>query len=89
MEAAEKTAHKKLEIAIIKNPTSKVFIVKNSWDKQNVPIDKFFELGFSTNTDGRGVGLYTVQSYVKKINGLNLETEISDEFFIQILTVKD
>ena len=87
MEAAIKTAHKKIEIAIIKNPTSKVFIVKNSWNEQNVPIDKFFELGFSTNADGRGVGLYTVQSYVKKINGLNLETEISDEYFTQILTV--
>jgi two-component system sensor histidine kinase AgrC len=88
-EATVKTAPKKIEIAIIKNPTSKVFILKNSWNKHDVPISKFFEQGYSTNAEGRGIGLYTVQSYIKKIKGLHLETEISDEYFTQILTVKD
>ena len=89
IEAIAETDDKKLHIAIIKNPTSKVFIVQNTWKKTDVPINKLFELGFSTKADGRGIGLYTARNYTEKLKGLYLETEITDEYFMQTLTVKD
>jgi two-component system sensor histidine kinase AgrC len=89
IEAALEVDKKALEIAIVKNPNSTAFIIKNTWAEQHVPIDKFFELGFSTKPDGSGVGLYTARNYTEKIKGLYLETETTDEHFTQILTVKD
>jgi two-component system sensor histidine kinase AgrC len=89
IEAASEAGEKELYIAIIKNPSSKAFIIKNTWKKQDIPISKMFELGFSTKANGRGVGLYTARSYTEKLKGLYLETEITDTHFIQTLTVKD
>jgi two-component system sensor histidine kinase AgrC len=88
VEAALKADKKELSIAIVKNPNSTAFIIKNTWAKQHFPIDKLFELGFSTKQEGSGVGLYTVRNYTEKIKGLYLETETTDEHFTQILTVK-
>ncbi|MCL2107737.1 MAG: GHKL domain-containing protein [Oscillospiraceae bacterium] len=88
--AAEiETGKKCLNIAIINNPNSKTFIIKNTWQSREFPISKLFELGFSTKGEGRGIGLYTVRNLTEKIKGLYLETDVSDEFFTQIFTVKN
>jgi len=89
IEATLEIEDKKLHIAVIKNPTSQVFIIKNTWKKQNTPVNKLFELGFSTKATGRGMGLYTARKYTEKMKGLYLETEATDDYFIQTLTVKD
>ena len=52
-------------------------------------MNKIFELGFSTKGKNRGTGLHAVRNYTEKIKGLHLETEVTDEYFCQILTVKD
>jgi two-component system sensor histidine kinase AgrC len=82
-------ANKKLNIAIIKNPNSKIFIIKNTWKRKEITIDNLFELGFSTKGKGRGIGLHTVRNYTEKMTRLYLETEIDDIYFTQILSVKD
>ena len=89
LEAIAEADEKKLHIAIVKNPNSKAFIVKNSWKKQDTSVDKLFEYGFSTKADGHGIGLNTVRSYTEKNKSLYIETKITDEYFTQILTVKD
>ena len=89
IEAAMDTQEKHLSIAIFSNPTAKVFIIKNSWQQQELEIGKLFELGFSTKGSNRGVGLYTVRNYTNKIKGLLLKTELAPDSFTQILTVKD
>ncbi|MCL2223954.1 MAG: GHKL domain-containing protein [Defluviitaleaceae bacterium] len=89
IEAALSVDEKKVHIAAIKNPTSKVFIIKNTWENQKIPINKMFELGFSTKNEGRGMGLYTARRYTEKAKGLYLETETTGDYFIQTLTVKD
>ena len=89
IEAAIETENKKLSIAIIKNPNSKVLIIKNTWIKKNVAMNKLFELGYSTKGKERGVGLHTIRNYTDKINGVYLETELDDEVFTQILNIKD
>jgi two-component system sensor histidine kinase AgrC len=80
---------KVLQIAIVNNPNSTVFIIKNIWQSKEVSIDKLFELGFSTKGQDRGMGLYTLRKYTEKLKGLYLETEVTDKYFTQTLTVKD
>ena len=89
IEAAALAEERKIKIAIVKNSSSKAFIIKNTWIEQDIPINKLFDLGFSTKGESRGTGLHTVRNYTDKIKGLHLETEITDEYFSQILTVKD
>ena len=89
IEAATEADERKLNIAIVNNLKSKAFIIKNTWREQDIPLNKIFELGFSTKGKNRGTGLHTVRNYTEKIKGLHLETEITDEYFCQILTVKD
>jgi len=89
IEAVEEIGNKELSIAIIKNPNSKAFVIKNTWNKQEIAVDKLFELGFSTKAKERGIGLYTVRNYTNKISNLYLETEIDTDYFTQTLTVKD
>ena len=89
IEAATEANEQKLNIAIVNSPKSKVFIIKNTWREQDIPMNRLFELGFSTKGKNRGTGLHTVRNYTEKIKGLHLETEVTDEYFCQILTVKD
>jgi two-component system sensor histidine kinase AgrC len=88
VEAILEADEKNLLIAVVKNPKSKTFIIKNNWKRRDIPINQLFELGFSTKSEGRGVGLHTIRSYTERLKGLYLETEL-DEYFTQILTVKD
>ena len=89
IEAAVETDEKQLRIAVVKNQGSKSFIVKNSWKRQEIPLDKLFELGFTTKEKGSGIGLSRVRGYTESIKRLYLETVLADESFTQILTVKD
>ena len=89
IEATLEVSKKAIDVALIKNPNSKTFIVRNTWQNKGASIIKLFELGYSTKAEGRGVGLYTVRDYTNKIKGIFLETEFTDEYFTQILTVKD
>ena len=80
---------RKLQIAIIKNRGSKTFIIKNTWKEIDIPISNMFEYRFSTKGKSRGEGLSTVRSYLDRNRGLYLETDLTDGFFTQKLTVKD
>ena len=87
--AAALSEERRINIAIVRNANSKAFIIKNTWKEQDIPLNKLFDLGFSTKGENRGIGLHTVRNYTNKIKGLHLETEITGEYFSQILTVKD
>jgi two-component system sensor histidine kinase AgrC len=89
VEAAAEAIDRSVSIAIIKNPHSKTFVIKNTWNQQEIAANKLFELGFSTKAKNRGVGLYTVRKYTDKITNLYLETAFTPDYFTQTLTVKD
>ena len=89
IDATREADNKILCIAIIKNPNSKVFIIKNTWINRDIELGKLSELGYTTKGKGRGVGLYTIRNYTEKINSLYLETELDKEYFSQTLSVKD
>lgn len=87
IEAITEADEKTLRIALFTNPKSKTFIIQNTWRKRDIPLNKIFDLGYSTKGEDRGVGLHTLRQYTDKIKGLTLSTETSDEHFTQILTV--
>jgi two-component system sensor histidine kinase AgrC len=89
VEAASEATEKSLSIAIIKNPHSKTFIIKNTWNRQEIAANKLFEWGFSTKSKNRGIGLYTLRQYTDKLTNLYLETAFTPDYFTQTLTVKD
>jgi len=89
IEAASETETKKIEIAIIKNPSSTIFIIKNTWMNLDIGLNQLSELGFSTKGSGRGIGLHTVRNYTDKMEELFLETQVEDGYFTQILSIKE
>ena len=89
IEAAEEAEEKKLSIALFADTNATVFVIKNTWTPQDIPMGKLFDYGFSTKGPERGVGLSTVRSYLDQIAGLSLQTEMDTQNFTQILTVKD
>ena len=89
LEAAQDTQEKTVEVAIVSLLDATRFIIRNTWIPQKYPPNKYFESGFSTKGPNRGTGLHTVRSYAYKIKGLFLETETTDQYFTQILTVKE
>jgi len=89
IEAAEEAEEKELSIAIFADTNAKVFVIKNTWSPQEIPMGKLFDYGFSTKGSERGVGLSTVRSYMNQIKDLTLQTEMDTQSFTQILTVKD
>jgi two-component system sensor histidine kinase AgrC len=89
MEAASETETKRLKIAVIKNGSALTFIVLNSWKKADISLSRIFDKGYSSKGEGRGLGLHTIENYTNRMKNLYLETEITDEYFKQILTVKE
>lgn len=88
MEAAEQTEAKQLAVAVLQVGGAALFVIRNTWNPEEIPVDRLFELGFSTKAGDRGAGLYTVRGYIEKVGGLYLETVFDASDFTQILTVR-
>lgn len=88
IEASRESTKKQLKLAIISEAKKTTILIENSWVSRELPLKKFFEKGFSTKGNNRGLGLFTVDELVEKHDQLDLETQISDERFLQIFTMK-
>jgi len=89
IEASRESTEKMLKLAIISGKKKTTIMIENSWIPASIPMKKFFEKGFSTKGDNRGLGLATVDELTGKYEQLELETEVDGERFIQILVVKE
>jgi len=89
IEASRESTEKMLKLALISEEKKTTVMIENSWISATVPIKKFFEKGFSTKGENRGLGLATVDELTDKYEQLELSTEINDKCFTQILTVKE
>lgn len=89
IEASQESSEKVLNLAIISGETKTTVMIENSWVAAAIPMKKFFEKGFSTKGESRGLGLATVDELVEKYEELELTTEVDGERFLQILTVKE
>ena len=89
IEASRESNEKMLKLAIISGKKKLTIMIENSWMPAAIPMKKFFEKGFSTKGENRGLGLATVDELAGKYEQLELETEVDGERFIQILVVKE
>jgi|GEM_PF-6768671 len=89
IEASQVSSEKILKLAIISGEHKTTVIIENSWVTVAIPMNKFFEKGFSTKGESRGLGLATVDELVGKYEQLELTTEVEAERFLQILTIKE
>ena len=88
IEASVQTDERLLNVAILKTKDQMVFIIENSWEQVRVPLKKFFEKGYSTKGSGRGLGLAVVEEWVDKQELVELDSQVSESSFMQILKVR-
>lgn len=82
---------KQIEVEV--DETDRMWIFKfSNTIAEKVSIDKIFEKGFSTKKDrvskSIGLGLYYVESVIEQYSQLELETEVTQKYFTQNLSMK-
>lgn len=86
-ECDKKVIHVELRKDLSKN--RKLVIVENTYNNENIDIERIFEKGFSSKAHNTGLGLWEVRQILKKNNNLNLYTHSNDKMFIQQLEIYD
>ncbi|MDR3596034.1 GHKL domain-containing protein [Clostridium sp.] len=78
-----------LKIGIINKKNSIIILIINSCLKENPPIYKMFESGFSTKGSNRGLGLSNLKEIVNNYKNISIDTSIQNEEFIQNLQISN
>ena len=89
LEAAVEADKKELAIGLFKSSDTQTFIIRNTWKKCDLELNKLFTSGYSTKAENRGFGLFKVRDLTNKIKDLYLDTEMNDEYFTQVLSIKE
>ncbi|EUJ32569.1 sensor histidine kinase [Listeria cornellensis] len=87
IEAVVDTADPTVRVAIIQKKEAIVLIFANSLPEDSPPIHHFFEEGFSTKGENRGIGLSTLKKTLKKYPNVSLDTKITQHGFVQELEI--
>ncbi|MBC1456825.1 sensor histidine kinase [Listeria newyorkensis] len=87
IEAVVDTADPTVRVAIIQKKEAIVLIFANSLPEDSPPIHQFFEEGFSTKGENRGIGLSTLKKTLKKYPNVSLDTKITQHGFVQELEI--
>lgn len=87
IEAALLCKSPSLKLGIINKKNSIVMLIINSCLKENPPIYKMFESGFSTKGSNRGLGLSNLKEIVSNYKNISIDTSIENEEFIQNLQI--
>lgn len=87
IEAALLCESPSLKIGIINKKNSIIILIINSCLKENPPLYKMFESGFSTKGSNRGIGLSNLKEIVSNYKNISIDTCIQNEEFIQNLQI--
>lgn len=87
IEAVVDAADPTVRVAIIQKKEAIVLIFANSLPEDSPPIHQFFEEGFSTKGENRGIGLSTLKKTLKKYPNVSLDTKITQHGFVQELEI--
>ena len=88
IEECELTEEKKLSIAFILRGVSTVIVIQNSC-RDNIPLFKINEKGFSTKGENRGLGLYNAKKIVDKYENCIVNTNIENNVFTLELWIRN
>ncbi|WP_374964216.1 sensor histidine kinase [Lysinibacillus sp. RS5] len=77
-----------IQIAIIKQTNSTIFVIRNKIKEKFIDINKIFNEGYSTKEKGQGLGLSTVKKIVDTSPDMLLNTWVDDNWFNMELFVK-
>ena len=90
IEAAVLCDNRFINIAIIKESNSIMFIIKNSCIENIPKIHIIRKKGFSTKGEGRGLGLFTIDEIIdNKYTNLSSNIEIKDNVFTYVLNISN
>ena len=76
-----------LSIVFYQEKQQLILVVKNSYFK-NVNLSQIYQAGFSTKPQHQGLGLANINEILQQYPGSTLDTEITQEFFIQKLILR-
>ena len=87
-EAAIESKKKEIAIDISENKNKLIIVIANTYDNNQIDMNKLDEYKYSTKGKNRGIGLYLVQKIINKNKKLfKAEREITQTYFIQTLYV--
>jgi len=87
IEELEQIQRGKLEIALLKMDTAILLLIQNTVRSTIEPLYQLKSEGFSTKGKNRGLGLSTVDELIRQSSKLLLETTITQQHFIQKITI--
>ncbi|WP_159101147.1 sensor histidine kinase [Listeria grandensis] len=87
IEAVIGTDDPSIRVAIIQKKEAIVLIFANSLPEDSPPVHQFFEEGFSTKGENRGIGLSTLKKTLKKYPNVSLDTKVTQHGFVQELEI--
>lgn len=85
IEAAIETISPKMTVVFINNDDSLVLIVENSIKSEKVEVSHIFVRGHSSKGEGRGIGLYNVNSILEKYPKSTITTRSANHLFSQTI----
>lgn len=86
VEAAVECDKPSIKVAIINKENSVLIVIINSI-KEEIPIYKIYQKGFSTKGENRGLGLYNLKEITSKYTKVSLDTLIENGEFKQLLQI--
>lgn len=88
IEGAYESHSKEVVLSVIELADSYVIVAKNSRKRQDLKLEKIYEMEYSTKGKHRGLGLPTVKRIVDSYDNITLDTEISRDFFTQVFHIE-
>ncbi|BDR55624.1 ATPase [Xylocopilactobacillus apis] len=88
-EEAKKTAEPMLKLALFKKDETLMLVIQNNTNETNIPLGKIFNANFSTKKNHQGIGLYNLKKIVDSYDFVELDTEVSNNSFTQIISINE
>ncbi|CAJ1190469.1 hypothetical protein CPEBRM1_ABPJDJAI_01236 [Companilactobacillus paralimentarius] len=79
--------HGTIQVGLIKSNAEIIIVVQNSLRKNDIPVWKMKEAGFSSKGSNRGFGLKNLTEIINRNNGATLETMKLNNYFLQKITI--
>lgn len=81
--AIESGTNEKINVAFIQHDNAISFVVQNTFKNNLTPISRYFESGYSTKGDNRGLGLSNLKNIVDPYANVHLDTDVDGTRFTQ------